>query len=304
MVDTIVILDFGSQYTQLIARRVRELHVYCELFPWDADPPSASWPSSQGYHPLRRATSVYDPARQPCLPMCSSRAAGAGHLLRDAAAHPCPGRAGGLSAQREYGPAEIRTVHPNPLLLPGSQPVWMSHGDRIEQLPPGFHAAGAQRQQPLCRHGQRERRRSMGCSSTPKCTTPPAARKFCAALCSRSAQRRRNGPPSRSSPQAWSASARRWASSACLRRSAAGSIPAWRPRWCTAPSATSSPRSLSIPACCARTSASRWKHAFRQNLGVQLIAVDAIEDFLTRLQGVTEPEAQAQDHRRDLHPHL
>ena len=53
--EKILILDFGSQYTQLIARRVREAHVYCELHPFDMEPGGDPGIRSQGDHPLRRA---------------------------------------------------------------------------------------------------------------------------------------------------------------------------------------------------------------------------------------------------------
>ena len=141
MTDTIVILDFGSQYTQLIARRVRELHVYSELVPWDAPYERVQALQPRGFILSGGPASVYEPGA-PVLPA---------YVL--ASGLPVLGICYGMqlltynlggkvasAAHREYGPASIRTYLENPLIPTGEQPVWMSHGDRIEQLPPGFFA--------------------------------------------------------------------------------------------------------------------------------------------------------------------
>ncbi len=139
MTDTIVVLDFGSQYTQLIARRVREAHVYCELFPWDTPAERVQALRPKGYILSGGPASVYEPGAPyildyvlqsglPVLGICYGMQA-ITHALGGRVAH---------STEREYGPAEIETLRANPLLPPGSQPVWMSHGDRLEALPPGF----------------------------------------------------------------------------------------------------------------------------------------------------------------------
>ena len=120
------------------------------------------------------------------------------------------------SQEREYGPAQIETLCANPLMPDGSQPVWMSHGDRIEALPPGFQPPGDQQQQPLRRDGRPARAAALACSSTPKCTIPRAGRKSCAALWWRCAAPRQIGRPNRSSPRALSGSASRWAAQPVL----------------------------------------------------------------------------------------
>ncbi len=139
--DTIVILDFGSQYTQLIARRVRELHVYSEILPHDASRQDIEHAQPCGIILSGGPASVYDAGAPafpaflldldvPLLGICYgmqllARALG-GRVER--------------SARREYGPAVIQVQHPAPLFtdLDATLPVWMSHGDQIAELPAGF----------------------------------------------------------------------------------------------------------------------------------------------------------------------
>ncbi|PKO23192.1 MAG: GMP synthase (glutamine-hydrolyzing) [Chloroflexi bacterium HGW-Chloroflexi-1] len=145
--DTIAILDYGSQTSQLIARRLREQHVYCELIPWDAPAERFAGLDPQGYILSGGPASVYEPgaptlppfvlaAGKPVLGICYGM-----QLLARAL-----GGAVDPAARREYGPAEITlTDAPNPLFtnlqsaicnLPLA--VWMSHGDHVTALPPSF----------------------------------------------------------------------------------------------------------------------------------------------------------------------
>jgi len=139
--DTVVVLDFGSQFAQLIARRVRELNVYSELLPHDT-----SWAEIERHRPKAiiisgSPNSVYDegaprpdPAiwsgRVPVLGICYGAQLMARHFGGDV-----------LPAdRREYGPATV-TITENDGLFDGldrDQPVWMSHGDSITRLPEGF----------------------------------------------------------------------------------------------------------------------------------------------------------------------
>ncbi|MGH9340585.1 MAG: glutamine-hydrolyzing GMP synthase [Acidobacteriota bacterium] len=139
--ETILILDFGAQYSQLIARRVREAGVYCELLPFNTPwseiekkrpkgiilsggPQSVFAPQSP--HP---DTQVYD-AEVPLLGICYGMQLLAHHL-------------GGKvepAQNREYGRADIESAEKSRLFqgIPQQSQVWMSHGDRIEALPAGF----------------------------------------------------------------------------------------------------------------------------------------------------------------------
>ena len=149
MHDKILILDFGSQVTQLIARRVREAHVYCEIHPNDVSEAfirefapkgiilSGSHASTYEEHDLRAPQAVWDlgvPVLGICYGMFTMAVQQGGQVQ--------------ASTQREFGYAEVR-AHGHTKLLDdiedfatpeghGMLKVWMSHGDKVAALPPGF----------------------------------------------------------------------------------------------------------------------------------------------------------------------
>lgn len=144
--DYVAVLDFGSQYSQLIARRVREAHVYCELFPHDAAPETIRAGNLQGIILSGGPASVYDPGAPrlpawlrdttvPILAICYGM-----QLL----SHELGG-AVERAARREYGPATIHVRHKHPLFegLPEAIDVWMSHADRVDRLPSGYQPIAA-----------------------------------------------------------------------------------------------------------------------------------------------------------------
>ena len=142
--EAVVVIDFGSQYSMLIARRIRECRVYCELVPHDAP-----WSQIEKLHPRGvilsgGPASVYDtdapriPAwvfeqNLPILGICYGMQA----LTLQLGGKVSP------SDEREYGHAVLQQGdNESPIFagLPPSMPVWMSHGDRITQLAPGFES--------------------------------------------------------------------------------------------------------------------------------------------------------------------
>ena len=158
MHDTIAILDFGSQYSQLIARRVREQHVYCQLHPWDSPAEQILSPHVKGFILSGGPASVYAPdapqipayileSGLPILGICYGMQA-LTHALGGVVAP---------TAEREYGLARLRVLTPNPLLPPGQHDVWMSHGDRIEAPPAGFTPLAASDNAPIAALGDVER---------------------------------------------------------------------------------------------------------------------------------------------------
>jgi GMP synthase (glutamine-hydrolysing) len=143
--DAIAVIDFGSQYSQLIARRVREHHVYCELIPHDAPEERVRALKPKGFILSGGPASVYAPdaplvpryvldSGKPILGICY----GMQLLAYQLGGEVEPG------SKREYGPAVLRVSEPPAAIfrgLPSEFSVWMSHGDIVRRMPPGFCSA-------------------------------------------------------------------------------------------------------------------------------------------------------------------
>ncbi len=139
MSNSIAILDFGSQYAQLIARRVREAQVYCELFPWDAPREAIMAIEPRGFILSGGPNSVYAegaPFIQPFILESGLPVLGICYGMQ-ALTHALGGQVD-ASAQREYGKAMVEPLEAGGLLAGGEFQAWMSHGDRITRLPEGF----------------------------------------------------------------------------------------------------------------------------------------------------------------------
>ena len=166
--DKILILDFGSQYTQLIARRVRELNVYCEILPYDVDikrieefsPISiilSGGPNSVYEDETPKAPDVIFKMGLPILGICYGMQVMTSQL----------GGKVETSDKREFGYAEIRAQGHSPLLKDiqdktnkdghGLLDVWMSHGDKVIRLPENFKIIASNESTPIAAIADEER---------------------------------------------------------------------------------------------------------------------------------------------------
>lgn len=159
----ILILDFGSQYTQLIARRIREANVYCEIHPYNIPREKIDRLQPKGIILSGSPASVYQenapqveeelfdlhvPFLGICYGMGIINQAAGGEVAR--------------SDRREYGPAELQVDHDTDLFygFPKSDPVrvWMSHGDKITSLPEGWRIIAHSANSPIAAFTNPERR--------------------------------------------------------------------------------------------------------------------------------------------------
>ncbi len=158
--DKILILDFGSQYTQLIARRVRECGVYCEIYPWDIDPDRIAEFGAKGFifsgGPESTLASETPQAPQeifvsgiPLLGICYGMQTIARQLGGEVE----------NVGKSEFGYASVRARGHTDLLRDiqdsvtgeghGMLDVWMSHGDRVSRLPDGFKLRASTNSAPI-----------------------------------------------------------------------------------------------------------------------------------------------------------
>ncbi|HAL48414.1 MAG TPA: GMP synthase (glutamine-hydrolyzing), partial [Dehalococcoidia bacterium] len=142
--QTVLVVDFGSQYSRLIARRVRESQVYCEIIPHDAPWETVAHLNPAGVIMSGGPASVYEqdaPLAPDWVYDCGLPVLGICYGMQ-AMVHQLGGKVAS-SAKREYGQANLQqNSHSGKLLegLPSDMSVWMSHGDRVTELPAGFSA--------------------------------------------------------------------------------------------------------------------------------------------------------------------
>ncbi len=183
MTDRVLILDFGSQFTQLIARRVRESGVYCEIMPFNTDvkkqqafEPKAiilsGGPASLTEQATPRAPDWVFKAEKPLLGICYGEQAMAAQL------------GGGVEAghNREFGRAEIEIKEASPFFdgvwEKGKRyPIWMNHGDKVTAIPPGFKAIGVSAGSPFAAIAD-EKRRMYGVQFHPEVVHTPDGAKL------------------------------------------------------------------------------------------------------------------------------
>src|SRR4029077_3256489 len=164
MHDTILIVDFGSQVTKLIARRVREESVYCEIVPFQKAEEALRSLKPKGIILSGGPASVFDKeaplapaaiyqAGVPVLGICYGE---------QAMAHQLGGKVEG-GHHREFGRAEVEVTRPSALYegvweVGQRYPVWMSHGDRVTRPPEGFVAVGTSPNAPIAMIADEKRR--------------------------------------------------------------------------------------------------------------------------------------------------
>jgi GMP synthase (glutamine-hydrolysing) len=291
-VDAIAILDFGSQYAQLIARRVREANVYCELFPHDTPADRVREIQPKGFILSGGPASVYEPGAPqipayilesglPILGICYGM---------QALAHALGGRVA-PSTDREYGQAEVEVDQDSPLLPRGHIRVWMSHGDRIETLPPGFAPIAHSYNSPCAAMADPITKR-YGLQFHPEVRHTPEGpailRRFLLDVCNARAD--------------WTARSiidqavekiHRQVGEERVLAAVSGGVD-------SSVAAALVRRAVGDQLICVFVDTGLLRSgepeevvkAFRENLGAQMIAVNAAEVFLEALEGVTDPEAK------------
>ncbi len=287
--NSIAILDFGSQYAQLIARRVREAQVYCELFPWDAPQERILSIHPQGFILSGGPRSVYEEGAPhiqdfilksglPILGICYGM---------QALTHALGGQVD-PSAQREYGPAEIQSLIPS-TMLDGLSRVWMSHGDRITRMPGGFVALAKSGNSPYAAMGDLSRK-YFGVQFHPEVHHTPngieVLRHFAIDICDVKPE---------------------WTPASIIEDSLArirAQVGSERVLAAVSGGVDSSVAAALVHKAIGdqlvavfvdtgllrRNEGEQVVAAFRGNLHAELIAVDAADEFLSALKGVTEPE--------------
>lgn len=293
--ETIVILDFGSQYSRLIARRIRETNVFCEIVPWDAPPDILNEQDVKGIVLSGGPNSVYEDG----APMAPAWAFDAGVPIlgicygMQLLAHQLGGKVlPGL--EREYGHSVIHKDGASIDLLDGLDgdiPVWMSHGDRIEDLPPGFRSMAYSDNSPVAVMGSDEQK-MFGIQFHPEVVhTPQGAeilRNFTYRVCGASG----NWTPANFVTDAVRRVQEQVGDGRVICALSGGVD--------STVAAALIHKAIGDRLTCIfvdngllrRGEADRVRNVFARDLGVNLIFADETERFLSALKGVTDPEVK------------
>jgi GMP synthase (glutamine-hydrolysing) len=293
-VDGIAILDFGSQYAQLIARRVREAEVYCELFPWNSPAEQVLALQPKGFILSGGQASVYQagaPQLPPYVLQSGLPVLGICYGMQ-ALAHALGGRVA-PAAEREYGAAEIEVAGQNPLLPPGRHRVWMSHGDRVEVLPPGFRVLARSPNAP-CAAMVDEGERRFGLQFHPEVHHTPQGEVLLSAFVQQICGARPQWTPGSIIERSMS-EVRHQVGDRPVLAAVSGGVD-------SSVAAALVLRAIGRQLTCVfvdtgllrQGEAQQVIEAFEDHLGARLMAVNASETFLEALQGITDPEAKRQ----------
>ncbi len=290
--EAIIVIDFGSQYSMLIARRIRECQVYCELVPHDTPWEKIAPLNPKGFILSGGPVSVYDadaplaPAyiyesHLPILGICY----GTQVLAKQLGGQVAPG------IKREYGHAVLHLSEVGwPLFanISSSSPVWMSHGDKIEEMPPGFRALAYTENSPFAVMGNDDQ--IFGLQFHPEVGHTPEGktilRNFAYQVCGCKGNWTMgnfiNESISRIKEQVGNGR---------VVNALSGGVD-------SSVVATLIHRAIGDQLTCIfvnngllrREEVERTLNTFRLNLGMHIVYVDASERFLNRLQGVADPE--------------
>jgi GMP synthase (glutamine-hydrolysing) len=292
--ETIVVIDFGSQYNLLIARRVRECEVYCELVPYDAPWERIASLNPRGFILSGGPASVYEPGAPqapsyvyesglPILGICYGMQVLAHQLGGQVVA----------GTKQEYGHAILHLSNvDSPLFygLPTTTPVWMSHGDRIEKLPPGFAALAHTENSPFAVMGNDKK--MFGLQFHPEVVHTPEGKTILKNFVYRVCGCQRNWTTSNFISENI-AKIKQQVGEGKVISALSGGVD-------SAVATTLVHRAIGDQLTCIfvnhgmlrREEVERTFNTFRLNLGMNIVYVDASERFLNRLKGITDPETK------------
>jgi len=297
---TVAVLDFGSQFAQLIARRVRELHVYSELLPHDTTLAELERRGTTAIILSGGPNSVYDegapkpdPAiwsgRLPVLGICY----GAQLMAHELGGDVLP------ASKREYGPATVSISDGDGLFdgIDREQPVWMSHGDSITRLPEGFRSTAQTDSTPFAGLVD-ERRHLYGIQFHPEVAHTPRGKDVLRNFVVGIAGARATWTPANFIDSTVAEIRERVEAHAKAVGSKGGVICALSGGVDSAVAAALVHRAVGDRLTCIyvdhglmrKRESELLRATFEEHLGMRLVMVDARERFLARLAGVEDPE--------------
>jgi GMP synthase (glutamine-hydrolysing) len=292
--EAIIVIDFGSQYSMLIARRVRECQVYCELVPTDTPWEKIAPLNPKGFILSGGPASVYEPSaplapsyiyesRLPILGICY----GMQVLTHQLGGQVTPG------AKHEYGHAVLHLSEvDSPLFanLPASTPVWMSHGDKIERLPPDFAVLAYTENSPFAVMGNDKK--IFGLQFHPEVSHTPEGKTILKNFIYRICGCQGNWTMSNFIQDSITKIKQQIGKGKVISALSGGVD--------SSVAATLIYRAIGDQLTCIfvnhgllrREEVERTFNTFRLNMGMNIVYMDASERFLNRLKGVTDPETK------------
>ncbi len=290
--EAIIVIDFGSQYSLLIARRIRECQVYCELVAHDTPWERIAQLNPKGFILSGGPASVYDPgaplapayiyeSHLPILGICY----GMQVLAKQLGGQVTPG------TKHEYGHAVLHMSDADsPLFagLPASSAVWMSHGDKIEEMPPGFRSLAYTENSPFAVMGNDDR--IFGLQFHPEVAHTPEGKTILKNFVYRVCGGKGNWTMGNFINESI-ARIKEQVSTGKVISALSGGVD-------SSVVSTLIHRAIGNQLTCIfvnngllrREEVERTFNTFRLNLGMNIIYTDASERFLQRLKGITDPE--------------